>query len=424
MRRLILAAASLLALAGAADAKAPAYAVTGKLALPDGGWDLASFDPAMRRVYIARSDAITAIDVDTGQVTGKLARAYGGHAAVAINGGREVMVTSGRSNTADVFDAKTGAAIASIKVGEKPDAAMLDAATGLAVVMNAESGDLSLIDPAAHAVVATIPVGGSLELGASDGTGRIFVNVEDKNEVVAVDLKARKVLRHYALAGCDGPTGVAWLAVSRRVLSACANGVAAITDPETSKVQTLPIGQGPDTALYDAGRKLAFVPTRSGELDIFADDAAGVTHVGKVATQRGARTGALDPKTGRLYLPAADYAAPAAPAAGRKRSQARWSRWWSVRPADLDAGEAPRRGGTGQARVGQGRAGGARRRLSPPAPSPPPPWSARRPAGRGASATGRGWRATSRGGRRSHSCAPRSRRRGSPAAASAAPWRR
>ncbi len=301
-----------------AQTPAPTYHVASKLALPDGGWDLASFDPAMRRIYIARNDSVTAIDIDTGQVTGKLAPASKGHAVVPLKGGTEILVTDGATNTADIFDARTGAALASIKTGEKPDAATFDAASGLAVVMNGRSGSLTLIDPASRASVAEIVVGGALELGAGDGAGHLFVNVEDRNEVAVIDLKARKVTARIALTGCEGPTGIAYLPVSRRVVSSCVNGVAAVSDPATGKLEkTLPIGQGPDSVLYDAQRAMAFIPAgKSGELDLFADVASGVRPLGKIATQMGAKTGAVDPRTGRIYLPAAEYAPPAA-AGGR-----------------------------------------------------------------------------------------------------------
>ncbi|HEX7760808.1 MAG TPA: YncE family protein [Caulobacteraceae bacterium] len=314
MRICLLVSAALSVLAGAASAAPPAYHIASRLALPDGSWDLASFDPAMRRIYIARGEGVTAIDVDTGQVTGRLAPAGKGHAVVPLKGGTEILVTNGAANTADIFDAKTGGALASIKTGDKPDAAAFDTASGLAVVMNGRSGSLTLIDPATRQSVGEIVIGGALELGVGDGEGRLFVNVEDHNEVAVIDLKARKVLTRIALTGCEGPTGIAWLPVSRRLMSSCANGVAVIADPATGKTEkTLPIGEGPDSVLYDPQRAVALIPAgRSAELDLFADEASGVRALGKVATQRGAKTGAVDPRTGRVYLPAADYAPPAA----------------------------------------------------------------------------------------------------------------
>lgn len=316
--RIFLSLASAIAILGAAasvSAQPARYHVVEKLPLPDGGWDLASFDPAMGRVYIARRDGVTAIDVRTGAVTARLVPASGGHAVVPLKDGAEILVTDGRDDMARIYDARSGERLAEIRTGQKPDAAIFDAATGLAVVMNGKSGDLTLIDPASRSAVGQIAIGGGLELAAGDGRGRLFVNIEDRNTLAVVDLRARKLEKRIALTGCDGPTGIAYLPLARRILSTCANGVAAVTDPAAGKVVAgLPIGQGPDSAIYDAQRRLAFVPAgKSGELDIFADTAAGVTPRGKAATQRGARTGALDPATGRIYLPAAEYLPAASP---------------------------------------------------------------------------------------------------------------
>lgn len=291
--------------------KAPDYHLGTPIALADGGWDLVSFDPVRRRLYVARTDSVTALDVDTGRVTAKLSPASRGHAVVPLNGGAELLETDGGTNTARFLNSMTGAEVAAVKVGENPDAALFDAATGLAVVMNAKSGTLSLLDPKSHKLVGEIAVGGALELGAVDGTGRLFVNVEDKGELVVVDLKARKVTARIALKGCEEPSGLAYLPLARRLMSSCGNGVAAVTDPGTGKVEALlPIGAGPDTVAYDGRRHVAMIPAgRAGELDLFADTAAGVKPLGKVASHLGARTGAVDEKTGRFYAPAADYEA-------------------------------------------------------------------------------------------------------------------
>jgi DNA-binding beta-propeller fold protein YncE len=302
-------------LGSALAAPAPTYHVASRIALPDGGWDLATFDPVMRRVYLARKDTVTAVDVDTTNVVGRLAPAAKGHTVVPLKDGTEILVTSGTSNTADIFDARTGAPLATIKAGVKPDAALFDPASGLAVVINGKSGTLTLIDPATRAAVGEITIGGGLELAAGDGAGLLFVNIEDQNQVAVVDLKARKVLTRIALTGCEGPTGIAYLPVARRLLSSCANKVAAISDPATGKFDTsFPIGEGPDTVAYDAQRHVAFVPAGdSAELDLFADEAGGVRPLGKIATHGGAGTAAVDPTTGRVYLPSADYTPPAAP---------------------------------------------------------------------------------------------------------------
>jgi DNA-binding beta-propeller fold protein YncE len=302
-------------LAASPSARASGYHLAGKIALPDGGWDLASVDPVLGRIYIARSDAVTAIDTRTGAVAPRVAPAHGGHAVVALKDGAEILVTDGHDDLARIYDAHTGALLAEIHTGQKPDAAIYDAASGLAVVMNGHSGDLTLIDPEQRAAVGRIAIGGGLELAAGDGAGLLFVNIEDQNALAVVDLRTRTVLKRIPLSGCDGPTGVAYLPLAHRLLSTCVNGVAAVTDPKAGKVvATLPIGRGPDSAMYDPVRHIAFVPAgQSGELDIFADTAGGIRPLGKVSTQRGARTGAVDPSTGRVYLPAADYIAAESP---------------------------------------------------------------------------------------------------------------
>ena len=307
-----------LALVWDAGAQTPSsYHVTSKIPLSDGGWDYASVDNA-GRLYLPRPDRITAIDLAANSVTDKLATVSGGHGAIAVKGGTEILAANGTSGEVTFIDAKTGAILATLKAGTGPDAVIGDSAAGLGLVMNHRGGTVTVIDIAKHAVVGEIEVGGALEFAAVDSAGRLFVNVEDKNEIAAIDLKTNKVISRIKLEGCDSPAGLAYLDVSKKLLSSCANGVAAIVDPAKLKLESLvPIGTGPDAVFYDHMRKKAFIPCgRSGDLAVFSDTAKGVVGLGKVPTQIGARTGAVDEKTGRVYLPAAEYAPPAA-AGGR-----------------------------------------------------------------------------------------------------------
>jgi DNA-binding beta-propeller fold protein YncE len=301
-----------LAVAQAAAAQTPGYHVAKKIALPDGGWDYASVDVANRRLYLARTDGVTAVDLDSGAVTGKLVAAARGHEALPLANG-ELVVTNGTSGVADFVNAKTGAEIASVTVGKGPDAAIFDAKSGLVIVMNHSGGTVSLIDPKTHKGAGEIQVGGTLEFAAVDPAGHLFVNDEDAAEIAEVDLKAKKLMTRIKLTGCEGPTGLAYLPVAKRLVASCANGVAALVDPATAKFdKTLPVGKGPDAVIYDHARKMAFVPAgSSGDLTVLADEAKGVRVVGTIPTQRGARTGTVDEKTGKVYAAAADYDAPA-----------------------------------------------------------------------------------------------------------------
>jgi YVTN family beta-propeller protein len=303
------------ALAATAAAPAPAYRVVDRIAGADGGWDLASVDPDARRLYVARSNAVMAVDLVSGKVTPALVPAQHGHAAFAIPGTHEVIATNGDSNTATIFDGATGAVRATIATGKKPDSVAFDPVTRRLFVMNAADGTISVVDPVRAAVVATIAVGGSLELGAADGHGRLFVNVEDRNDVAVIDTRTDRLVRRFPLAGCDGPTGIAYAPEARRLISACANGAAIVSDIHGRKIAVLAIGPRPDGAVYDSRRHVALIPS-GGDGTLTVIRMAGTPAVvGKVATGQGARTAALDPATGRIYLPSAQYL----PAGGSER---------------------------------------------------------------------------------------------------------
>lgn len=322
MKIVSLALAAGLALVGVADAATPPLKITQRIAGPDGPWDYANFDAVHHRLYVAHGAMITAIDVDTGKVTPSLLSAQKAHIALPLPGGDEILVTNGSSNTAVVANAMTGAVRATIATGTSPDAALVEPTTGLALVMNGHGGDITLIDLKAGQAVGAIPVGGTLEYGAADGEGRVFVNIEDTGEIVVIDVAARKVSARWKLDGCEEPSGLAYAASSKVLISACANGVAkAVSATDGKIVSTLKIGPKPDAAFFDPARNLAYIPSGGdGTLSVIAvRSATDVAVVGKIATQPGSKTGTIDPTTGKVYLPSAKFDAPAK--AGAKPAQ-------------------------------------------------------------------------------------------------------
>jgi YVTN family beta-propeller protein len=273
----------------------PTYSLGGSIAGPDGGWDLLAVDPEAHRLYVARSTGVMAVDLPTGKVSAGLVPLTRGHGVLPIPGTSRVIATSGGTGQAILFEGATGQVAATLAVGKNPDAVAYDPATKTVWVMNPGSGDISVVDPVAAKVVDTVSVPGGLELGAADGQGRLYVNIEDKNEVAVIDTRARKLLSRFPLKGCDGPTGIVYSAKAREIVSACGNGVAVVSSP--------------DGAVYDPARDLAFVPSGGdGTLSVISLGAAPQV-VATVATAKGARTAALDPSTGRIYLPSAKYAA-------------------------------------------------------------------------------------------------------------------
>jgi YVTN family beta-propeller protein len=303
-----LAAAAVAACAGSASAAVPAYRVIEQVPGPDGGWDYVRVDPQVDRVLVTRGASVMALDLKTGRIATGLAPGARSHVALPIEGGAEMLVTNGGSDSVVIADARSGAALASIPVGKDPDAATFDPRSGLVLVMDHAGGEVTLVDPKGRRAAGAIRVGGVLEEASVDGQGLAFVNVESADQVAVIDIGRKKVLRRIALAPCQGPTGSAYDPQDRRLIVAC-QGVTVLVDPAAGKVvQALPTGQGADGVVYDPARRLAFTPAgRDGTLSVIAMQDGRGRIVQTLETQKGARTIALDERTGRLYLPSAQY---------------------------------------------------------------------------------------------------------------------
>jgi len=311
--RAFLAAICLSAIAAAPAPPAPLYHVAAKLAAGDGGWDIVSVDPVGQRLYVGRSDGVTAIDLRTGKATDRIVPGQRVHAALAIPGTHDVISTNGESDNALLFDGRTGKVRATIATGKKPDDAAYDPATRTVWIMDPGSGEVTVVDPRSAKVLVTVPVGGSLEFAAADGHGRMYVNVEDKNEVAVLDTKARKLVMRFPLEGCDGPTGIVY--AQGEVVSACGNGVAIVSSPAGRRIASLAIGKGADGAAYDTKRRLVLIPGGlDGNVTVIRLGSSPAV-VEQISTAVSARTIALDPSTGRAYLPSATLA----PAQGNER---------------------------------------------------------------------------------------------------------
>jgi len=304
----VLAALAVAALAPAASGQGTAYRVIERVAGPDGGWDYVRVDPAAGRVFVTRGTSVMALELKTGRLVEGLAPGVRLHIALPVNGGREILVTNGGSDSVAFADARTGAVLARTPTGKGPDAATFDPRSSLVLVMDHAAGDVTLVDPRTRKAAGSVQIGGALEEASVDGKGLGFVNVESAGEVAVIDIAGRKVLRRIKLDGCEGPTGSAYDAQDRLLLVAC-QGATALVDPAAGKVvQTLPTGQGADGVVYDPVRRLAFTPAgRDGTLSVIAIEKGRGRIVQTLETQKGARTLALDERTGRIYLPSAQY---------------------------------------------------------------------------------------------------------------------
>lgn len=282
----------------------------------DGSWDYVSFDGVSRKVFVAHGSAIASFDTVTKAVTPHLADATGAHIALPLGDGKTVLVTQGKLNKASIIDAATGALIADIATGPKPDAAVLDPATGRVFVMDNGGTQVDVIDPVARKLVGSVKVSGAPEGGTADGEGLIFTHLEDKNTIVVIDAKTLSVKTTFVMNDCDEPSGIAFVSKGRLLLSACKGGFARVSSADTgAEVARLVTGQRADGALYDPKSGLGYIPAGEGKLTVISFD--GQPHViDQVTTKPGARTATLDPDTGYIYLPTADLG-PSATAGGR-----------------------------------------------------------------------------------------------------------
>jgi YVTN family beta-propeller protein len=316
-------AVSLMAIAFASQPRAAEqvnYKILDRIKVPDGAFDYANYDPRTGNIYMARQDVTTVIDPKTGKVS-ELKNAVRGHMALPLPGTNLILLPQ-RQGTIRIVDTSNDSTVADLLAGKNPDGAAYDTFSKLVFVMNHDGGDSTVVDPTTRKPVATIPVGGELEFPVSDGAGKVFVNVESTNEIAVIDVKSRKTVARYPLAGCKEPSGLAYIRELKMLISACDNEMAKIVQADTGKeVATLKIGGGPDAVIYDAQRKLAFIPSGdAGVLEVISlADPAHIAVVQHVPTQQGTRTGTLDPTTGRLYMMA--FKSGPAPAGGGRAAR-------------------------------------------------------------------------------------------------------
>jgi DNA-binding beta-propeller fold protein YncE len=293
----------------------PKYGVVARYAVGGaGGWDYISVDERRHRIYMSRGDHVQVIDSRDGHLVGDLPNTPGVHGIASD--GRHGFTSNGRNNTITVFDVDSLAPIDTIKVsGENPDAILYDPFSGRVLTFNGRSKNITAIDAASHRVAGTLAVSGKPEFAVTDGHGRVFVNIEDKNTIAVIDMRTFTVAAEWPLGACDSPTGLAYDGRQARLFSVCGNREMAVVDARSGKILAeLPIGSRADGAAFDDDLGLAFSSNGDGTMTVVAArGASGYSVVASIATQVGARTIAVDSATHRLYLPTASFKPPASP---------------------------------------------------------------------------------------------------------------
>jgi YVTN family beta-propeller protein len=314
MRSIIVGCALVMGLSGSADA----LAVKQEFVLGGpGGWDYLTLDAGSNRLFIARADRVLVMNTVNGSLLGTIAHTEGVHGVALAPDLGKGFTSNGRADTVTEFDLATLAPVSTIAVpGHNPDAIVYDKASKRLFTFNGRSHDITVIDPVKGAVVATIPAGGKPEFARADGAGHIFFNIEDTGQISEIDTLAAKRTGTWSLPKCEEPTGLAFDIAHGRLFSTCGNKTLVVTDAATGRnIASVPIGEGPDAAEFDADRALLFSSNgEDGTLTVIhQDDPDHYSVIATVKTQESARTMALDAKSHIVYTVAAKFGpAPAA----------------------------------------------------------------------------------------------------------------
>ena len=312
-RLLCLLALGTLGGAQAAD-KALHYRITHQVSLPgDEGWDYLQYDQQGHRLFVSHGSRVLVVDGEKLTVAGEIPDTPGVHGIALAPDLDRGYVSAGRAGTVVVFDLKTLARLKEIKVtGDNPDAILYDPASHRVLTFNGRGRNVTAIDAKTDEVVGTVAVDAKPEFAATDGKGRVYVNLEDKNSLAALDPHKVALLSTWPLPGCDEPSGLAIDAAHGRLMPVCGNKVMAVVDAASGRILgTAPIGAGVDAADYDPGTRLAFASCGEGVLSVVRIGSSGRPQVVEsVTTQRGARTMALDLEKHRVFLVTADFSPP------------------------------------------------------------------------------------------------------------------
>jgi YVTN family beta-propeller protein len=274
-----------------------------------GGWDYIAIGPGNNRLYVSHSTQVNILNQSTGDSIGVIENTTGVHGIAFDKSQNKGFTSNGRLNNVTVFDLNTNAVITQIPTGANPDAIMYEPFTKKIITCNGRSKNLSIIDPISNKLLDSIDVGGKPETAVSNGAGKLYVNIEDKNEIVLVDLKTWSVEAHWPLAPAEEPTGLAFDKTTNRLFAGCGNKLLAVVDAGNGKViETLPIGDGCDGAGFDVATKNIFTSNGEGTLSVYHEKAADKFEwVATVATKKGARTIVVDQQTHLIYLPTAEF---------------------------------------------------------------------------------------------------------------------
>jgi DNA-binding beta-propeller fold protein YncE len=290
----------------------------------EGGWDYLSVDEAARRLYVTHASKVVVIDLDKEQVVGEVTNTPGVHGFAIAPDLQRGFSSNGQESKSSVVDVKTLQTLFKVDTGNNPDAILYDPGQQEVYTFNGRGQSATVFGAKDGKVVTTIALPGRPEFAAADPkAGRVYDNIEDKSEVVAIDTKTHKIAATWPIAPGEEASGMAIDTGHHRLFLGCHNKLMVMMDSDSGKVlATVPIGDRVDANAFDPGTQFAFSSNGDGTVTIAHEDAADkLTVVQTLTTERGARTMALDPTTHKIYLASAKYEPQSPPEPGAPRQR-------------------------------------------------------------------------------------------------------
>ena len=287
-------------------------------------FDYVTVDSAARRVYLSHGTEVKVLDADTGALVGNITGLKQDHGvAIASEFGRG-FISDGAQGKVIIFDLKTLKVTGEANADKDADCVIYDPSSKHIFVMDGDPHNSTVIDAKSGSVVGKIDLGGGPEFAVADGKGTVYINLEDKSELVAVDSASLKIKSRWPLAPAGAPTALAMDVPHHRLFSAGRNPqMMVVLDSDSGKViQSFPISAGVDAAAYDSETGMIFVSTREGMVHVFHEDSPDkFSEAETIKTEYGAKTMGLDTKTHNLFLDTADFGEAPAPTADRPHPQ-------------------------------------------------------------------------------------------------------
>ena len=275
----------------------------------DGGWDYLNIDENSNRLFISHGNMVQVLDVTSQKILGTIKDTKGVHGIALAKNLNKGYISCGKDTSVIIFNLETYEFIARVEVtGLNPDAILFDSFSNKVFTFNGRGSNITVIDAKSDKVVNTIMLAGKPEFAVSDNQGMIYVNLEDKSEIVEISTADLKIKRSWSIAPGEEPSGLAIDKIDHLLFSVCDNKVMVVSSIEKGKViASAPIGERVDGVAYDPKLQRIYSSNGEGTLTIIQKDGLNFNVLNNFTTQKGARTICINPETHYLYLPAADY---------------------------------------------------------------------------------------------------------------------